>query len=223
MVQALLQLQGEDVDVIIVARGGGSAEDLWAFNDERIARAIYASRVPVISAIGHETDITVADMVADHRASTPSVAAEIVAPDSADLSLLVNELSSRARQCAIGRIDRALGDLFSLQHRLSLASPTTQLAAMRSTLMAEVTRMESSVGRTVERKAHQVDRAAALLHALDPNQLLRHGYAHISNAETNETIRSAAMLSRSDSIRATFADGSALATIEDVATATPNV
>jgi exodeoxyribonuclease VII large subunit len=221
VVRALRQLQDEDVDVIIVARGGGSADDLWAFNDERIARAIYASRIPVVSAIGHETDTTVADLVADVRASTPSVAAEIVAPDIADLSILLTEMMSRAKQLATGNIERSQRALIDLRHRLSLASPVTQLAAMQSVLNSDVARMQTATGRLIERKSHHLDRALAFLQALDPDRQLRRGYAHITQEATGDTIRSAAMLNAGEQIRATFADGSIIASVDDTFPLTP--
>jgi exodeoxyribonuclease VII large subunit len=219
VVAALAQIQEADVDVIVLARGGGSAEDLWAFNDERIARAVFASHVPVVSAIGHETDTTIADMVADVRASTPSVAAEIVAPDIADLALVVDDFLSRSRVAALAGIDRHARDLRNLQYRLGLTSPSSQLVAMQASVSAGRTRLQSAVALAIERKAHGVDRIEGMLGAFDPVALTRRGYALLSHAGTSQPIRGASGLQPGTRFVASFADGRIEATIDDVTTA----
>lgn len=216
VVAALQRLQSEPIDVIIVARGGGSAEDLWAFNDERIAHAIFASPVPVISAIGHETDTSVADLVADVRAATPSVAAEMVAPDIAGVAALVDELRERAAQAALLAADGRQRGLVHLQHRLSLASPAAQLATMRATLDGERSRLRMATRHALVRFRQDVDCLSAVLHAIDPASLLRRGYAHVALDATGEPVQAAGMLAAGDRIRATFADTSVRATVNDV-------
>ena len=217
IVDALAQIQDADVDVIVLARGGGSAEDLWTFNDERIARAIFACPVPVVSAIGHETDTTIADMVADVRASTPSVAAEIIVPDIADLTLVIDDFMSRSRASALAGIDRHRQGLLNLQHRLGMASPTSQLVAMQAAVNAERARLRSAAALAIERKAHGADRVEALLGAFDPVSLTRRGYALLTHGDSRQPIRGTTGLQPRDRIVAAFVDGRISATIDDVA------
>ncbi|CAN5786457.1 exodeoxyribonuclease VII large subunit [soil metagenome] len=216
VVAAIQRLQHEDVELILVARGGGSAEDLWAFNDERIARAVFASRVAVISAIGHETDTTVIDLVADVRAPTPSAAAEMMVPDISALQAFARDLERRCFQLTHFAIDRRRRETADLHHRLTLMSPATQLAAMRALLTAERFRMRTSSIRAVERYAHTVERGVASLVALDPAALLQRGYAHVTMQPSGEPVRQAGMLNTGDHLRATFADGSIRVTVDDI-------
>ena len=216
VVAALAQIQDVGVDVIVLARGGGSAEDLWAFNDERIARAIFACTVPVVSAIGHETDTTIADMVADVRASTPSVAAELIAPDITDLALVIDDFMSRSRASALAGIDRHQRSLLNLQHRLGLASPKSQLVAMQASVNAERARLRSAAALAIERKAHGADRAGALIGAFDPVALTRRGYALLTDSDSRQPIRGSTGLQPRDRIMASFVDGQINATIDDV-------
>jgi len=218
VVAAIRRLQHEDIDVILVARGGGSAEDLWAFNDERIARAVFASRVVLVSAIGHETDTTVIDMVADVRAPTPSAAAEMIAPDISALETMVGELDARGRHLTQATLERRKRETHDLQHRLMLMSPKTQLATMRGSLTAETARLHLVATRRIERGAYDVERHMASLRALNPAALLQRGYAHIASEPSGVPVRLAAMLTPGDRLRATFADGSIRATVDDVST-----
>ena len=217
VVNAIQRLQTADVDIIVVARGGGSAEDLWAFNDERIARAIFASGIVVVSAIGHETDTTVADFVADVRAPTPSAAAELIVPDIAGLSLFVDDLRSRSLGAVTDTVDAYRRDIAHLQHRIALLSPRAQIGAMHVSLDAERRRLRTAAHHAIERRGLELELASALLHAVDPSSLLNRGYAHISRDDSGEPIRSAAMLNQGDRVRLAFADGNARATVDSVA------
>jgi exodeoxyribonuclease VII large subunit len=218
VVSSLRRLQDEGVDVIILARGGGSAEDLWAFNDERIARAVFASSVVVVSAIGHETDTSIADMVADLRAPTPSAAAEMVVPDIRGISLAIEEVMLQAQGTARDVIARRSREVTDLHHRLSLMSPKAQLVAMNASLASETTRMRAAASLLLERRTHELDRAASLLEALNPAAHFKRGFAHIANERSGETVRSAGMLGKGDRIRATFGDGMVGAMVQDVST-----
>src|SRR5262245_2669763 len=134
IVEALYALYEQGVDVIIVARGGGSIEDLWAFNEEIVARAVFASPVPVISGVGHETDTTIIDYVADLRAPTPSAAAELVAPDIAGLAGDISVLSEQLALAMNRRVEYARADLAEQQRRLVQRSPASRLARDRQTV-----------------------------------------------------------------------------------------
>jgi exodeoxyribonuclease VII large subunit len=137
----------EGVDVIIVARGGGSIEDLWAFNEEIVARAIALSPVPIISAIGHETDVTIADFVADLRAPTPSAAAEIVVAATTEFSARIDRLSARLRSCALDRVQRLGRRLQLLTGRPAFAGYVGRLAN-RERFAAELAQSLARAGRT---------------------------------------------------------------------------
>jgi len=210
---ALQALQQHDIDVIILARGGGSVEDLWAFNDERIARAIFGSRVPVVSAIGHETDVTIADLVADVRASTPSVAAELVSPDVADLSLLIEDFRDRAHDAVTATVESGSGTLDVLTHRLARVSPVWQLGVMQKPLDAARLRVEQAVQRTIDRKSGDMNRIVAALETLNPSAVMGRGFAFVSDQETGLPIRSISNVRIGATIEASLVDGSLSATI----------
>lgn len=213
---ALQRLQAADVDVIVVARGGGSAEDLWAFNDERIARAIFASTIPVVTAIGHETDTSVADLVADLRAPTPSAAAELVVPDLDGLVALVDGLRARALTAVTEVMERQARDIAHLHHRLLLRSPRARLDAMRLAVDTERLRLATAGRHYVEKRSLELGLAAALLQAFDPHSLLQRGYAHVSLAENGASVRTAGMLEPGERILARFADGMVRAEVNAV-------
>lgn len=215
VVNALARFRENPVDVIIVARGGGSAEDLWAFNDERIVRAIFAAPAPVISAIGHETDTTLADYVADRRAPTPSVAAELVSPDLPGIALALEDV----RMAMYGSVLRGLQQrrdlVTSQQVRLGSLSPTAQLALMQSTLDHDLDRLKRAVREALSARSHMLERDQAVLTALDPARLLSSGYAWVATSG-GTGIRGAHDLHPGDTLSLTFADGSADATIDTV-------
>jgi exodeoxyribonuclease VII large subunit len=141
-------------DVLIIGRGGGSREDLWAFNDERVARALAASPVPTVSAVGHEVDISICDLVADVRAATPSAAAELAVPSRREIAARVDSLGKRLAAAARRREERAVVALSQLQRRLGLAA-----------------------GRVVERRRARIETVAGQLHALSPLTTLARGFA----------------------------------------------
>ena len=182
--EALARLAGHgDVDVIIVGRGGGSVEDLWAFNREEVARAIVASPVPVVSAVGHETDVTIADLVADRRAATPSAAAEQVVPDGAELR---RQLRHAAR-----RIGAATERLLDGQRR-------------RAGELAEA--LESTLDVLLERRALRLARAMDKLEALSPLAALRRGYA-VAHDRDGRVLRRTADFEDLDTFRLRVVDG----------------
>ena len=165
-----------DVDVILVARGGGSADDLWAFNDEGLARAIAASRVPVVAAIGHETDVTIAGLVADVRAPTPSAAAELAVPDAAEIERALAALRSALARGLVARLRDARLRVDALGTALSPASLAVRASASRHRLTAAHAGLRAFVPRLL-RHRQTLDAARARLEALSPLATLRRGFA----------------------------------------------
>ena len=203
----------ESIDVAIVARGGGSLEDLWAFNEENVARAIFSSNVPVISAIGHETDNTIADYVADRRAATPSVAAEIVAPDVEELAGDIAAKASHIKEI----IYRTVGDKrshFEMSvDRMTLRSPDVVLP--RQKIDALLARANLAEQRLLESSKHQLATARASLNALSPNKILGRGYA-IAKLANGNAATSASQFYAKDKLTVVLADGSVDTTVDKV-------
>lgn len=208
------------VDVIIVARGGGSLEDLWTFNDERVARAIAAAETPLISAIGHETDFTIADFVADQRAATPSVAGELAVPVKEEL---VKAIADRQ-----GRLGRALKSMLAflngrLEHARScrfLRKPAL-LVAERRTHVATMARDLETACEAFRRKGrHTWEMAFARLRALDPRAVLKRGYM-MATDEDGTVVTSAAALKAGRKLDLQMVDGRARVAVEDVEIITP--
>ncbi len=175
----LLNQEGT-ADVIIVARGGGSLEDLWCFNAEEVARAIFGSAIPVVSGVGHETDHTISDDVADHRAPTPSAAAELVTPDGAQLLANAFAAKQQMKSLMLGHIDRRRNLVEMQSQRLRRRGPDVNL--MRRQVDSLTDRATASVIRVRERLQRDLVAQQAKLVALDPAATLRRGYAVISRA-----------------------------------------
>jgi exodeoxyribonuclease VII large subunit len=176
------------IDVIIVARGGGSIEELWAFNEEIVARAIYASGVAVVSAVGHETDFTIADFVADKRAPTPSAAAEMVAPDIRDISRQVAGMQISMGIDVRGRIERASSQLDRYGHRMRGAIPDPGRYRERITSMLR--HAATNIAHTAQQRASRVDAYAAQLRSLDPQRTLARGYAVVQVRDSKQAVTS---------------------------------
>ena len=201
-------------DLIITGRGGGSIEDLWAFNDERVARAIYASRIPVISAVGHEPDVTISDYVADRRASTPSNAAEIAVPDCREVMEALNAFDIRSSQAIRKKLAFLSERLESLKNKRVLSEPSAQIDLRRMELdhirklLAAAEERELAAGR------ERFVRLTAALDAMSPLRVLTRGYAIASDRE-GHTIRSVEAVRPGDRVRLTLADGRADCLIEN--------
>ncbi|HHW27834.1 MAG TPA: exodeoxyribonuclease VII large subunit [Firmicutes bacterium] len=166
-----------DVDVIIVGRGGGSQEDLFVFNDEIVARAIYACKTPVVSAVGHERDITIADLVADARAATPTQAAELVVPDAYQLKAGIRKLTESLRNQMLTLIGGSRQTLSLLRSRPALTRPDWFLVSSRETLVRLQDDLQDSVTTLLERHRHLLSNAASKLDALSPLRILGRGYS----------------------------------------------
>lgn len=193
-------------DLIITGRGGGSIEDLWAFNDERVARAIYESELPVISAVGHEPDVTISDFVADLRAATPSNAAELAVPDQSDIRDSLQNLQARLdhvirRQLSEGR--RRLKDHSS---RKVLTSPTAYLDLKRMELDHASAKLVSVTDERIAERKQRFMQAAAALDAMSPLKVLGRGYS-VARKESGEVIRSVKHVVPGEIIRLRLSDG----------------
>jgi exodeoxyribonuclease VII large subunit len=214
IVQALSALNAmNDVDVAIVARGGGSLEDLWSFNEETVARAIFSSNVPVISAIGHETDTTIADFVADRRAPTPSAAAEIVAPDTRDLAGYVAGYATRVDEIISRNVRDSRSQFEMAVDRMNLRIPDTTQPRQRIDDL--LTRARLAGQRLVESSRQRLATVEASLNALGPAKILGRGYT-IARLADGSVATSASQITTGDKLGVTFADGSAETTVDEV-------
>ena len=197
----------EVLDAIIIARGGGSLEDLWAFNDERVARAIASSVVPVVSGVGHETDFTIADFVADLRAPTPTAAAAAVVPDRRELRLQVRGLAARLLELMAGQLSTKREGLAAQEQGLARSSPLQVLARYRqqvddlSRAAAMAWTHQSRLWR--ERLVGMQGR----LNAISPLEVLARGYAVVRRPQTDEVVSSVAQVAVGDAIAIRVQDG----------------
>jgi exodeoxyribonuclease VII large subunit len=190
IVQALAALnRRRDIDVIVVARGGGSLEDLWAFNEEQVARAIYASRIPVVSAVGHETDFTIADFVADCRAATPSAAAELIVPDQFEVALHLGARMQRLRSELQRALDERQHALEGLQRRLSRCRP--EAAPSRAQVTRDVTSMRRLLSHQLALREERLSSLCKQLAALSPAATLGRGYALVQRGDGALIVRAA--------------------------------
>lgn len=195
-------------DLIITGRGGGSMEDLWAFNDERVARAIYASELPVISAVGHEPDVTIADYVADVRASTPSNAAEIAVPDWHDIQDSLDAYSIRADQAIRKKLLSLSERLESYKNKRVITDPTAHIDNRRIELDHVRDRLAAAEERNLSRCRQSFVALTASLDAMSPLRVLSRGYA-IAEKEDGTTVKSVNMISGGDTIKLRLWDGKA--------------
>ena len=164
-------------DLIITGRGGGSMEDLWCFNDERVARAIYDSEIPVISAVGHEPDVTIADYVADLRAATPSNGAELAVPDQNDQAAFLAHLGQRMGKAVQGKLRTARHQLDRAQRCRMLRDPMSWVDDRRQLLDRQQDRLDAGLSLSLSRNRAELGRLAAALDALSPLKVLGRGYA----------------------------------------------
>ena len=211
--RGILRAESAGCDVVIVGRGGGSSEDLSAFNTEKVAYAIYNCKVPVISAVGHETDFTIADLAADLRAPTPSAAAELSAPDIASLYERIDILERRAERSAFAAIDKATDRFTALNARLMAQSPENRLKLTGERLSSLDKRCETAFLRYIDKLERQLSEKAAKLDSLSPLKVLSRGYSLVYKEE--KLLNSAQKLEKGDKIRITFGSGGAEAEITD--------
>ena len=192
-------------DVLIVGRGGGSVDDLWAFNEEVVARAIADSELPVVSAVGHETDVSIADLVADERAATPSMAAEVVVPERSELETTIRAHVERMRERITRQLTEARQRVKHLTRSRAFHYPAHRLSQHRQGTDALINRLHRVGRRMIEHKRTLLDQARTRLQATDPEAPLRRGYALVER--NGDAIHHAQDLAPSDDVTLRFEDG----------------
>ncbi|MBB5117242.1 exodeoxyribonuclease VII large subunit [Streptomyces eurocidicus] len=207
VIEAVTELDGTpEVDVIIVARGGGSVEDLLPFSDERLVRAVAGCRTPVVSAIGHEPDTPLLDLVADLRASTPTDAAKRVVPDVGEELLRVRQLRDRALRCVTGFLDREERGLAAVRARPCVERPQRMVDEREAQVTALAERARRTLGHLLDRAESELSHTHARVVALSPAATLRRGYAVLQHAD-GSVVRAAAEVSADEELRARVAEG----------------
>lgn len=215
IVKGLQVLDRTGVDVIIVGRGGGSIEDLWAFNEEIVARAIFDCETPVISAVGHETDFTIADFVADMRAPTPSAAAEIATQNIFDTMEKLNACERRIRFCMSRKLELTKADLKQYTGRIEAHRPDRIIEGYREKLRYYRTRISSCTEKTMADKKHTLAVLAERLDALSPLKRLKAGFSYVS-LESGEALKSVEKVKNGDILDIALRDGRIKASVTDV-------
>ena len=204
------------VDTIIIGRGGGSIEDLWAFNDERLARAIFASRIPVISAVGHETDFTICDFVSDLRAPTPSAAAELAVPDSKELTLRILSLEDRCESALLRSLDYNKERLLRAMTAGVIASPEGVFSAYRDRIKDAERALCDAYGRRINDLSFGFRATLGKLEALSPLSVLARGYSVVSSGA--RSVKSTDSVAVGDSVEIRLMDGRIAAEIKEIIT-----
>ena len=205
----------KSVDVIIIGRGGGSIEDLWAFNDEGLARAVAASEIPVISAVGHETDFTICDFVADKRAPTPSAAAELAVPDTAELKRKISNIVTREADVLSAMLGFRRDRLNTLARTRALTNPMAFVEDRRMALDNAADRIIRAESTSVEMKKALLAREAGKLSALNPLAVLSRGYSAIYK-DGGALVKSIDDVAEGDKVEFKTIGGSALCTVDEV-------
>jgi len=207
--------QRDDIDVLIVGRGGGSIEDLWAFNEERVARAIFDSRIPIVSAVGHETDFTIADWVADYRAPTPSAAVEHIVPDQNELFAQLNGLDTWLHTTIQNRLNGDETRLQELETRLAPTQRKDTIYQLYQTVDTLDVACRSAVGRNLADSENRLHALAQHLNALSPLATLKRGYS-ITRKTEGEVLTAAEQVSVGDKVEVQLARGHLTCRIEEL-------
>ena len=215
----LVMNQRDDIDVLIVGRGGGSIEDLWAFNEERVARAIFASTIPVVSAVGHETDYTISDMVADHRAPTPSAAIEHLVPDQDELLAQLDGLDAWLRTTIQNQLSGHKTRIQELETRLAPEQRKGEINQLYQTVDTLDVACRSAVGRKLSDGENRLHTLAQRLDALSPLATLKRGYS-ITRKADGEVLTASEQVSAGDRIDVQLAQGHLACRVEELSTDT---
>jgi exodeoxyribonuclease VII large subunit len=203
-----------DVDVVIAGRGGGSLEDLWAFNEEVVARAIANCPIPVVSAVGHEVDVSIADLVADRRALTPSEAGELVVPSAADLRTGLRQSAARVHQIMFGRVERLKQQLDAIASRNVFQRPMTLIDERRQRCDDVAGRADRAIRLQIERIRQRLAATTASLDALSPLSVLARGYSLTTNAD-GSLVNSVRKVEDGAQIQVRVSDGVIVATVNE--------
>ena len=213
IVEGLAALNAEPgVDVIIVARGGGSLEDLWPFNEEAVARAVFASAIPVISAIGHETDFTICDMAADARAPTPSAAAELIVPDQTEMRARMAGAVQLIENRLASHVGRASDDVSDMMYRAERAAP--ELDSLRLSVDDILQDTRNALVHRIELSRARLSGLSSALSPLSPYNTLRRGYAIVSSRASNRVLTDSRDVTAGDTIDITLHQGKVSAKVE---------
>lgn len=204
----------EKIEVVIVGRGGGAIEELWSFNEESVAREIFSSRIPVISAVGHEIDFTVADFVADKRAATPSEAAEFVVPDKREIEKNLQSLELRMRQNVLKTIEYHRKRLQSIEKSILFRTPTGLIDQYRQTVDEIKRNMVTEITHLVTLQRKSVQAISDKLDALSPLAILERGYSISSRLPEEQIVRSVEDVSVGDRLKTLFKDGEVISEVK---------
>ncbi len=216
IVQALGRLERIDgVDLVILGRGGGSLEDLWAFNEEIVARAVYACPLPVVSAVGHETDFTITDFVSDIRAATPTMAAEIAVPLKDEVMARIDDRMERLLKCTRGRLQLVSGRLRELVRSYAFGRVRGQIESGMQTLDYLLETLSRNTQEAIRIRRSTVSEVFSKLEALNPKAILERGYTICSDAVSGAVLRSVDMAARLKDMRVTFYNGSLRAEVKE--------
>jgi len=204
------------VDVIIVGRGGGSIEDLWAFNEELVARAIFASEVPVISAVGHEIDVTISDLVADRRALTPTAAGEMVVPDRAELMRRLRQMQERLRNSLVSKVDLARARLRAVAQATALRRPMETVHTLQQQLDERLESLRRTSDQWLSVLREKTNSLAGRLEGLSPLRVIARGYSLTLKAD-GSIIRKATDVSRGETVKTMLSEGAFTSVVEHIA------
>ncbi len=204
-----------DIDIIIIGRGGGSLEDLWAFNDERLAKAVYFCATPVISAVGHETDFTICDFVADLRAPTPSAAAELAVPEKTELLTALDAYSARLQTAAFRSVERKRALLDALSEKKCFTSPRYLTDRLNEELASLDRRLSMSIEHKLTNEKQRLGAVSARLAALNPMNVLARGYAAVFDTNKN-VVDSVQKVSENQKLSLMLADGELGVTVDTI-------